>query len=94
MRYGLIVKGNANRDGLECSYCGRTAKVKIFSGGVYLEWYEGTEKKIASNARNFKLQVDLIEVQKKIKTVEGSLKAFYQNAANGIEYKLGMREWI
>lgn len=94
MRYGLTVKGTADKSGIVCCYRGRKAKLKIISTGAYLEWEESGEKKIASNATNFKLQVDLVEVRRQISHTEGEMKKFYKNAEDGIEYRLGMRKWI
>jgi hypothetical protein len=94
MRYGLTVKGTADRNGIACCYRGRTAVLKVISTGAYLEWEEGGEKKIATNATNFKLQVDLIEVRKQLVNTKGEMQLFYKNAEAGIEYRLGMRKWI
>lgn len=94
MRYGLTVKGTADRNEIICCYRGRTAKLKVISTGAYLEWEEAGEKKIATNATNFKLQVDLVEVRKQLTNAKGELQQFYQNAEAGIEYRLGMRKWI
>ena len=94
MRYGLTVKGTADRNGIVCCYRGRTAKLKVISTGAYLEWVESGEKKIATNVTNFKRQVDLVEVRNQLIHAEGELKQFYKNAEAGIEYRLGMRKWI
>lgn len=93
MRYGLIVKGNANRDGIECVYRGRTAKVRVSSAGAYLIWKEKGETKIAVNVTTFKLMCDLEDVKARIDEAEGDLKKFFESAQQGIEYRLGIRKW-
>lgn len=94
MRYGLTVRGKATKDGIECLYRGRTAKVRVSSAGAYLIWNENGETKIAMNVKMFKLMCDLEDVKVRIKEAEGDLKKFYESAQQGIEYRLGVRQWV
>ena len=94
MRYGLTVRGNATKDGIECLYRGRIAKARASSAGAYLIWKEKGETKIAVNVTTFKLMCDLEDVKERINEAEGDLKKFYESARIGIEYRLGVRQWI